>query len=117
MPDLLCFRFVDMKLSVLVVVAEGNNTTHPHPLFLRGGDFISYPLSRDLPFKLSKGQQNIEGQTTHGRGGIELLCDRDKTYSLAVERLDDLCKVSKRASQTINLIDNNGIDFARSNIF
>jgi hypothetical protein len=53
MPDLLCFRFVDMKLPVLMVIAEGNDTAHPHTLFLGGSYLIPNPLPGDLSLELS----------------------------------------------------------------
>ncbi len=54
MPDLLCFRFVDMKLSVLMVVAKGDDTAHPHTLFLGGSYLIPNPLPGDLSLELSE---------------------------------------------------------------
>jgi transposase len=35
-------------------------------------------LARHFALKLGEGQQHIEHQSAHGRGGVELLGDRDK---------------------------------------
>jgi hypothetical protein len=45
------------------------------------------------------------------------LRDGDETDALAIECLHNLRKFGKRAGQPVNLVDNNGIDLARSNIF
>jgi hypothetical protein len=44
------------------------------------------------------------------------LRDGDKADALAIKCLDDFGEVGERASQAINLVDNNRIDPSRSNI-
>jgi hypothetical protein len=40
-PDLFRFCFVDMELSILVVIAKRDNAAHPHALLLRGRDLVA----------------------------------------------------------------------------
>jgi hypothetical protein len=65
---------------------------------------------------LGKGQRHVEGQTTHGRRRIELLGDRDKGDAMGIEQFDQFCKVGKRSSQAVDLVDHNHVDLSGSNI-
>ena len=40
------------QLSSFQIVTERHPSSHPHPFLLRGGDFVSNPLSRNLSFEL-----------------------------------------------------------------
>jgi hypothetical protein len=66
---------VDHQQPVGHVVAQGRNTTHPQSLAFAGGNFVADPLAGDFPLELGKGQQHVEHQAAHGRGGVELLGD------------------------------------------
>ena len=71
------------------------------------------PLAGDFAFKLGKGQQHIEGQPTHRRGGIERLRDRHKRGPGRIHPLDDLGEVSKRAGKSIDLVNDDGVETSR----
>src|SRR6266568_8378578 len=64
---------VDDKGSLARLIAERHIATHPHPLLLRGGNLVADAFAGNLPLKLSKGQQHIEGQPPHRARGVELL--------------------------------------------
>jgi hypothetical protein len=50
-------------------------TLFRYGLLLGGGDLVPDPFTRDLALELGKGQQDIEGQASHGCRGVELLGD------------------------------------------
>ncbi len=62
------------------LVAERDQTTHPHSLLLGGGDLVADPLARHLALELGEGQQDIERQASHRARGIELLGNRDERH-------------------------------------
>src|SRR5215472_11817326 len=64
---------IDHQLTVFHVVPKRWHATHPHALFLGGGDLIAHPLANHLPLELSEGQQHVERQPSHAGGGVELL--------------------------------------------
>src|SRR5262245_43096665 len=61
-------------------------------------DLVADALGGDLPLELGKGQQHIEGQTTHRGRRIELLGDRDKGDAVSIEQFDQLGKIGQRWS-------------------
>src|SRR5215469_2884014 len=52
----------------------------------------------------------------HRRRRVELLGDRNKGRASRVEDLDDLGKISERAGQPVNLVDDDRIDPPRSDV-
>jgi hypothetical protein len=76
-PDRLCLLLIYYQLAV-EVIAQRNIASHPHAFLFRGGDFVADTLTGYLSLKLSEREQNIEGQSAHGSGGIELLGDETK---------------------------------------
>jgi hypothetical protein len=92
------------------VVSERHWTTHPHPLLLRSGDFVPNPFSRHFSFKLCKRKENVEGEPTHGGGGVELLGYRDERHSSGIKGLNNLCKIRQAASETIYLVYDDDVD-------
>jgi hypothetical protein len=103
---------IDDQLAVREVVSERNTAPHPHPLLLRGGKLVANPLARYLPLKLGEGEQHVQREPAHGRGGIELLGDRNEAHSATIEGLDDPAKIIQSASQTVYFVNNNGLDLA-----
>ena len=69
----------------------------PHTLLLRGGHFVPNSLSGQFPFALGEGEQDIQGQSAHRGGGVELLGDRHEADVMGIKHLDDLGKVGQRA--------------------
>ena len=51
---------VNHQLPVIEIVTQRHCATHPHALLLRGGDLVADPFSRNLPFELGEGQQDVE---------------------------------------------------------
>src|SRR3546814_5375202 len=70
----------------------------------------------DLALELREGQQHVEGEATHRRGGVELLRHRYEGDALAVEDLDDPGEVGERAGQAVDLVDHHDVDFAVANV-
>ena len=75
MPDHFGFTFVGDKPAIFDVITKRRDTTHPHAFSFGGGDFVANALASDLSLKLSERQQNVQHQSTHRSGGIELLSD------------------------------------------
>src|SRR6266567_9452996 len=75
-PHRLSLGGVDDEFAVLNVIAERDGASHPHALAAGGGKLIADALAGDLPLKLGKRQQHVEGEPTHRGRGVELLSDR-----------------------------------------
>jgi hypothetical protein len=103
-------------VTILQVVAQRNHSTHPHAFALRSGNLVADAFPRYLALKLCKGQQHIQGQSSHGRGGIELLGDRHEADTLLIKLFDHLGEVGQGAGEPINFIDNHGVDAFRGDI-
>ena len=116
MGDGLGLLLIDDELPVPHVVAERRQTTHPHALLLRRGDLVADALAGHLPLKLGKGEQDIEGQPPHARGGVELLGDRDEGDAPRIEGFHDLGEVEQRACQTVDLINDHHVDLGVGDI-
>src|SRR5713226_5239201 len=63
--DQLSFFFDDRDLALFHLVAKRQSASDPKALSLGGSNLVADPLGGDLPFKLGKGQEHIEGQPTH----------------------------------------------------
>jgi len=55
----------DDELAVLDGVTERRQTAHPHPFFLRSGDFVADAFAGHFALELGKGQQHVERQAAH----------------------------------------------------
>ena len=104
--------FVDQQLAINYVVTQRGRTAHPHTLGFAGCDLVSDAFSRDLTFKLSKGQQNVERQPPHRSGRVELLGDRDERDVVPIEHLNQLRKVRQAAREAVDLVDHHDINFS-----
>ena len=109
-PHLLGLGLVDEQLAVLNSIAEWHRAAHPEALLLRCGDLVADPLARHFAFKLGKGEQHIEGQATHAVGGIEGLRHGYERDPVGVEQVDQPGKVGQRASEAIDLVDDDDVD-------
>ena len=85
-------------------------SAHPHAALARGCDLVANTLTDHLAFELGKAQQDVQGQPTHGRRGVERLGDADEGDAMPVEDLDQPGKVHQRATETIDLVDHDDID-------
>jgi hypothetical protein len=61
--DRLGLSLIYDQLSVMHVIAERNGAAYPQAFASRGRKLVPDALARDLPLKLSKREQNIEGQS------------------------------------------------------
>src|SRR5262249_30527123 len=94
-PDCLCLHRIHNQLAVTQIVSQGHTPAHPHALLLRGKNLVADAFSRHLPLKLSEGQKHVECESTHRRGGIELLGHGDETDPLLIEGFNDAGEVRK----------------------
>ncbi len=115
-PDPLGLGFVDGDLAVPGVIAKRRHAADPETLALGGRNLVPDPLGGDLALELGKRQQHVEGQPPHRGGGVELLGDRDERDTVLVEQFDQLGKVGQRAGQAIDLVDDDDVDLAGSDI-
>src|SRR6202007_2606215 len=104
------------ELAALHPITERRHTAHPHPLLFRGGDLVTDALANDLALELRKGQQNIESEAPHRGRRVELLRHRNKGRASPIEDLDDLGKISQRAGQPVDLVDDYGIPPTRRDV-
>lgn len=65
LANLFGFLFVEDQVAVFEVVAERDHPAHPHAFPLRGGNLVPDTLSGHFPFKLGKGEKNIQRQPSH----------------------------------------------------
>src|SRR6185437_8632095 len=64
---------VNDQLAVLDHIAKRGDTAHPHAFLLGCRDLVPDLLPGDLTLELGKGEEDVEGKSPHGGGGIELL--------------------------------------------
>ncbi len=107
--DGLGLGLVDDQLSVFHVITERWIAAHPHALLLGGGNLVADPLAGDLALELGKRQQHVQGQPAHRGGGVERLRHRNEGDAVGIEHFDDLGKVKQRASEPIDLINNDDV--------
>ena len=103
-------------MTIFEVIAERNDSSHPHAFAFRCRDLVADTFPRHLSAKLCKRQEHIQGQSSHGGGGIELLGDRHEANTLFVELFDDLGEVGEGAGESVNFINNYGVDLLRGDI-
>ena len=102
-PDEFGFRLDNVQRPVFDPVAERDHPAHPNPLLLRGGDLLTDPLARNLAFELGEGQQHVEGQTAHARGGVELLCVTETKDTLLASKFRPIWQVGQRTGEAVDL--------------
>ena len=109
-PDRFGLGLVDDELFVLHIVAQGRVAAHPHPLPLRGGDLVADAFARDLALELGEGEQDVQGQTPHRGGGVELLGDGDEGDRFSIKNLHKPGKIRQRPGQPVDLVDDDDVD-------
>ena len=72
------FPFIHNELAVLNIQPQRRQAAHPHALLFGSSNLVADTLARDLPFKLRKGQEHIEGQPAHAGCRVEGLGDGDE---------------------------------------
>ena len=104
------------ELAVHGIVSKRRKPSHPHAFFLGGGDLVPDALAGDLPLELGEGEEDVEGQSSYRRGGVESLSHRDKRHRMGVEGLDHPDEVREGAGEPVHLVDNDYIDPARLDV-
>ena len=107
---------VHHELAILDSLAEWRKTAHPHALLLRCCDLVANPLARDFALELGEREQHVERQPAHRRGRVELLRDGNERHALGVEGVDDLGEIAERACQPVDLIDDDCVDVAGTDL-
>ena len=112
MPYALGFWFIHRQDLVHDVVAQRDHTAHPHAFPFGGGYLVPDPFTGDFPFELGKGEQDIQGESAHGAGGIKLLRNRDEGRLVLVKQFNQMDKVGQGAGQSVDFIDHDHINLA-----
>ena len=84
------------QLSVLHLVSKRYHPADPEPLALRRRDLVADTLARHFSLELGKRPENIQRETAHRGGRIELLCHRHERHPMRVEQLDAGKSASER---------------------
>src|SRR6516165_9551026 len=115
-PDPSCLFGIDLEpgRAWIELVAQKGYSAGPLALPAGGCDLVAGAFRDDLAFELGEGQEDIQDQPTHGRGGVELLGYRDKGDMVLIEGLHHLGEVQKRAAEPVDLVDDHAIDLAGS---
>jgi hypothetical protein len=66
--------------------------------------------------ELSEREQYVQGEASHGGGGIKLLGHGDERHSMRIEDFDDFGEIRQAAGETIHLIDDDDADFFVSHV-
>ena len=71
LPDAGGFGLVNRqkRATRIDVIAEEGVSSGPFALAARGGDLVAGPLGDDLALELGEGQQDVEHEASHRRGG------------------------------------------------
>ena len=111
------FGPIDYQPAIADVVAQWRYPAHPHSLALGGGDLVPDPLTRYFPLELRERKQDIQRESAHRSGRVELLRDCNKRNAARVEHLDHLGEVGKRAREAIDLVNDHHVDESPPDIF
>src|ERR1700731_4879109 len=91
-------------------IAVRRGARHAHALLLRGRNLVTDALAGDLALELGEGEQHVERQAPHGGRRVELLRHRHEGCVMGVEDVDDLGKICERPRQSVDLVDNDGLN-------
>ena len=107
---------VDDQLPVLHLVTERRQAAHPHTLLFGSCNLVADSFAGDFTLELGKRQEDVQGQSSHARGCVELLGYRNERDTLCVEGFHDLGEIEQRARQPVDFIDHHHVDLAGANI-
>src|SRR5271170_6530375 len=111
------FGPIDYQPAIADVVAQWRYPAHPHSLALGGGDLVPDPLTRYFPLELRERKQDVQRESAHRSGRVELLRDCNKRNAARVEHLNHLGEVGKRAREPIDLVNDHHVDESPPDIF
>ena len=89
-------------------VARGRCAAQPAPGLGQLMHIVPDALGNGLPLQLREHRRNVHHGAAHGRGRIELLTDGDEVNVPVAQILDELCKVTDVAADTVEAIDHDG---------
>ena len=104
------------QLAVFDLVAQWRVAPHPQALAFAGGDLVADAFARDLALELGEGQQDVEHQPAHRRGGVELLGHRHERHLVPFEHLHQLGKVGQAARQAVDLVDDHDVNLVGNDV-
>ena len=104
---------VDHELAVLDPVAHGHEAAHPHALLAGSRELVADAFPDHLALELGEGEQDIQGQSSHARGRVEGLGDRDEGDVVGVEKLHQFGEVGKRHAAKFLSILHQGVKDSR----
>src|SRR5208282_2327381 len=81
-----------------------------------GGNLVANAFTGHFSLELGKGQQYVKRQPSHRACRVELLGDRHERHALDVEDLDQPRKIGERAGEPVDLVDDDDVDPAGSDI-
>src|SRR6185312_965756 len=84
---------VDDQLPILHVITKGGQTAHPHALLFGGRDLVANSFANHFPLELGKRQEDVQGESAHACGCIELLGYRDEGDAPSIKGVHDLGEV------------------------
>ena len=118
--DSFCFGLISHQYPGVAVrmrvISEGRNTTHPKSFLFGGCDFVSDAFGSHFALELCEGQQDVQRKPAHGCRCIEGLRNRHKGTISFLKTINQFGEVSERASQPVDLIDYDQINYASFNV-
>ena len=113
-PDPRGLLGVDFQAAAALghVVAQDRHAADPFAFSARGPHLVLGPLGDDLAFELGEGEQDVQGQSAHGVGGVELLGDRDEAHAVAIEDFHKAREVEQGAAEAVHFVDHDAINAA-----
>jgi hypothetical protein len=105
------FLCVDYQSFVLRTIPIRGVPAVPKSLLSPLVHFVAGPISRHLALKLRKIKEDIAKQTTHRVLRVHPLRDGDELDPIPIENIHQEMEILYGASQTINLVGEDAIDF------
>src|SRR3546814_1342812 len=78
------------ELAVVHLITERHNAPHPHAARLGRRDLVADAFAGHPALELREAEQDIQGQPSHGRGGIERLGDADEGCARSEEHTSEI---------------------------
>ena len=82
----------------------------------RGSEASAGTLPDEVALELSQRPEDVEGEPTRGRGGVDGLGERAEAHAPCLQFGDTLQEMRHGASQAIELSDNKGVTLTQVSI-
>ena len=99
------------------IIAEHGCASDPLTLAPRCRHLVARSLTYDFPFKLCKGEQNVQREAAERRRRIELLGHRDEADWPLIEPVYQPSKIEQGTAEPVNLVDHNAIYLVAFDVF